>query len=98
MICVKSIMAGIVAVAIATLVAMAIIYEPAMSMYDTWHTVFSSASIATVTEGPPALLNTCSGFLLGVPKVIEAAIASKRSTPSECERKSLPIRADIRTP
>jgi hypothetical protein len=62
MIYVKSILAGVVALAVSTVVAMAIITWPVMQMYGSWHRAFSPASIATVADGTPALLIFGAGF------------------------------------
>jgi len=62
MIYVKSIVAGIAALAVSAAVAMVIVLWPVMQMSGNWHEALSLTALGTVTDGTTALLIFAAGF------------------------------------
>jgi hypothetical protein len=62
MIYVKSIVAGIAAIAVSAVVAMMIVLWPVMQMSGNWHEAISLTALGTVTDGTAALLIFGAGF------------------------------------
>ncbi len=81
MIYVKSIVAGIAAVAVPATVAKVIVLWPVMQMSGNWHEAISLTALGTVTNGIPALL------IFGAGSYWEFRRLSKRqSFPSDSPR------------